>query len=112
MLGEVAAVKDKGPLLRIAQRFSTVGLVRLEHRLGVPGALPDELLQRLYVAALPRMGQRLDRLALQVEHLAPQVHQRRAPLLGALEQRGEAGVVDHQVVGEALHVARRQAAPG
>jgi hypothetical protein len=108
LLGDVAPVDDECALLRIAARCADVRLVRVEHGVGVPGALPDELLERLHVAAHHRVGQRLDRLALQVKQLAVQVEQRRAPLLAALEQRGEAGVVGHQVGGEALHIAWRQ----
>jgi len=67
LLGEVAAVDDERALLRVAERFPDVRLVRVEHGLGVPRALPDELLQRLHVTAHHRVGQWLDRLALQVK---------------------------------------------
>jgi len=79
-----------------------------QHGLGVPGALADELLQRLDVAARQGQRQRFDRLALQVKQLALQVAQRPAALLRAGEQGREQRVIRAQFAGQRRHIAWRQ----
>jgi len=65
----------------------------LADRPPVPGALADELLQRLLVAVRQALGHGLDRLALAVQHQPAQVDLTPAALIGARQRlehlRGE-----------------------
>jgi len=72
-----------------------------QQRLGVPGALTNELLQRLHVPVGQRQRQRLDRLALQVAQLALPVAPRATALLRAGEEQREQGMIRGEVVGNA-----------
>jgi len=88
VLGEAGVVDHPG--VRIQHRRH---LLRqpLADRPPVPGALADELLQRLLVAVRQPLGHGLDRLALAVQHQPTQVDLTPAALIGA-RQRLEHGL--------------------
>jgi hypothetical protein len=80
LLGKTCVVNDDDPL-RIVKGFAYDSAVRLQHGLLIPGALIDELLQRLLRIAVPAGHadagtQRLDALALTIQEQALQVDTR------------------------------------
>jgi hypothetical protein len=79
VLGEAGVVHDPG--VRVDRRRQ-LGGEPLADRPPVPGALADELLQRLLVAVREALGHGLDRLALAVQHQPAQVALTPAALIG------------------------------
>ncbi len=77
-----------------------------------PGALADELLHRLDVAALDSLRHGYNQFAPDIEHLTFQVFQRPETLFLAVEQIGILAMVRDQLLLQSTHLPRRQVASG
>ena len=104
LFGKLTPIQDQHAAGCVTQGLRDQLLVVREDGLVVPGALADELLQRLDIAAGQGEGHRLNRLALQVEQLAVEIGQRPVALLGTPEEWGELGVVGEEFVGQGLNI--------
>jgi hypothetical protein len=83
VLGEAGVIYDPG--VRVDRRRH-LGGQPLADRPPVPGALADELLQRLLVTVWEPLGHGLDRLALAVQHQPAQIALTPAALIGARQR--------------------------